>query len=129
MVLETMGRDSGFIALYGGVAGGADAVLIPELVYDLEALADHVTRIRAEEKGYVLVTVAEGVPGPGGETVTLPYYGSGSAAGGVGTVHSAGTSATRWNTSDVRPSFGVRPQCPSSRRSHAWRLRTHGGLA
>ncbi len=86
MVLETMGRDSGFIALYGGVAGGADAVLIPELSYDLDALADHVTRIRAEEKGHVLVTVAEGVPGPGGEQVTLPYFGSGSAAGGVGTV-------------------------------------------
>ena len=86
MILETMGRESGFIALYGGVAGGANAVLIPELTYDLDALADHVTRIRAEEKGHVLVTVAEGVPGPGGETVTLPYYGSGSAAGGVGTV-------------------------------------------
>ena len=86
MVLETMGRESGFIALYGGVTGGADAVLIPELEYDLEALADHVTRIRAEEKGHVLVTVAEGVPGPGGEPVTLPYYGSHAAAGGVGTV-------------------------------------------
>ena len=86
MVLETMGRESGFIALYGGVAGGADAVLIPELGYDLDALADHVTRIRAEERGHVLVAIAEGVPGPSGEPVTLPYYGSDTAFGGVGTV-------------------------------------------
>lgn len=86
MLLETMGRDSGFIALYGGVAGGADAALIPELEYDIDALTDHVTRIRAEERGHVLVTVAEGVPGPDGQPVTLPYYGSGKTYGGVGTV-------------------------------------------
>lgn len=86
MVLETMGRDSGYLALYGGVAGGADAILIPELKYDFAALVDHVCRIRAEERAHVLVVVAEGVPDPKGDTVTLPYYGSNRSYGGIGTV-------------------------------------------
>lgn len=86
MVLETMGREAGFLALYGGVAGGADVILIPELQYDLDALVAHVTRIRAEERAHVLVVVAEGVPDPAGAAVGLPYYGSNRALGGVGTV-------------------------------------------
>lgn len=64
MVLETMGRQSGFIALFGGVAGGADAILLPELVNDPDALATHVNRVRAEEHAHVLIAVAEGVDVP-----------------------------------------------------------------
>lgn len=86
MVLETMGRESGYLALYGGVAGGADAILIPEVPYDLAALADHVCRIRAEERAHVLVVIAEGVPDPTGQAVTLPSFGSNPSYGGVGMV-------------------------------------------
>lgn len=86
MVLETMGRDSGFLALYGGVAGGADAILIPELPYDFGALAEHVCRIRAEERAHVLVVIAEGVTDPTGKAITLPTFGSNPSYGGVGMV-------------------------------------------
>ncbi|MEQ8507841.1 MAG: ATP-dependent 6-phosphofructokinase [Rhodospirillaceae bacterium] len=86
MVLETMGRESGFLALFGGVAGGADAILIPEMKYDIAELAEHVCRIRSEQRAHVLIAIAEGVPNPRGEIVTLPYFGSNQAFGGVGTV-------------------------------------------
>ena len=61
MVLETMGRGSGFLALFGGVAGGADAILIPERHVQLPALIEHVEKIRSTERPHVLVVVAEGV--------------------------------------------------------------------
>jgi 6-phosphofructokinase 1 len=59
MVLETMGRHAGWIALEGGVAGGADAIVLPELPSSVDALAALCARRRAEQ-GYALVCVAEG---------------------------------------------------------------------
>lgn len=59
MVLETMGRYAGWIALEGGLAGGADAILIPELAYSPQRLADF-CRQRLDEQGYALICVAEG---------------------------------------------------------------------
>ncbi len=64
MVLEVMGRDSGFIALFGGVAGGADVILMPEFAYDLDAVAAHVRRITHDRPGPVLVVAAEGIKRP-----------------------------------------------------------------
>ena len=64
MVLEVMGRDSGFIALYGGIAGGADAILMPEFAYDLDAVAAHVRQITPDRPSPVLVVVAEGARQP-----------------------------------------------------------------
>lgn len=64
MVLEVMGRDSGFIALFGGMAGGADAILMPEFAYDLNAVANHVLHITHNRPNPVLVVVAEGVKRP-----------------------------------------------------------------
>jgi len=61
MVLETMGRESGFLALFGGLAGGADAILIPERRFDLDDLIAHISKIRATERPHVLVIVAEGI--------------------------------------------------------------------
>jgi 6-phosphofructokinase len=55
-----MGRDAGWIALYAGVAGGADAILIPEIPFDIEAVAN---RLAAREKWgarFSIVVVAEG---------------------------------------------------------------------
>lgn len=67
MILETMGRYAGWIALYAGVAGGADVILIPEMEYDIEEVA----RVcRAREQGgqrYTLVCVAEGAKPIGGQ--------------------------------------------------------------
>jgi 6-phosphofructokinase 1 len=67
MVCEVMGRDSGFLALYGGIAGGADAILLPEFAYDLDAVAAHVRRITHNRPSPVLVVVAEGIKPPAGE--------------------------------------------------------------
>ncbi|HEY8549949.1 MAG TPA: ATP-dependent 6-phosphofructokinase [Vicinamibacterales bacterium] len=60
MVAEVMGRYAGWIALYAGVAGGADAILIPEIPYDIEIVAK---RLREREKWgarFSIVVVAEG---------------------------------------------------------------------
>ena len=67
MVLEVMGRDSGYIALYGGIAGGADVILMPEVPYDLDQVAAHVRRVTHDSPSAVLVVVAEGVAQPGEE--------------------------------------------------------------
>ncbi len=67
MVLEVMGRDSGFIALFGGIAGGADAILIPEVDYDLDALSAHVRDVTESGSNSVLVVVAEGISTPSGK--------------------------------------------------------------
>ena len=64
MVLEAMGRDSGFLALYGGVAGGADVILVPEFPYDLDRVAAHIRKITHDRPGAALIVVAEGVKRP-----------------------------------------------------------------
>ncbi|HET8744322.1 MAG TPA: ATP-dependent 6-phosphofructokinase [Ramlibacter sp.] len=67
MILETMGRYAGWIALYAGVAGGADIILIPEFDYDIEEVA-RVCRERARGgQRFTLVCVAEGAKARGGE--------------------------------------------------------------
>lgn len=63
MLLETMGRHAGWIALEGGIAGGADAILIPERGFTLEGLARHCER-RIATQGYALVCLAEGMQLP-----------------------------------------------------------------
>ncbi|PYX69945.1 MAG: 6-phosphofructokinase, partial [Acidobacteria bacterium] len=40
MVVEVMGRDSGWIAMYSGIAGGADVILIPEVPFDIDKVAE-----------------------------------------------------------------------------------------
>ncbi len=60
MVVEVMGRDSGWIALYSGVAGGADVILIPERPFDIEEVADTIKRRHARGRYFSVVVVAEG---------------------------------------------------------------------
>ncbi len=67
MVLEVMGRDSGYIALFAGIAGGADVILMPEFAYDLDAVAAHVRRVTHDRPSPVLVVVAEGLKRPASE--------------------------------------------------------------
>lgn len=69
MVVEVMGRHSGWIALHAGLAAGAEAVLIPEVPYDLDQLT---TRLRTRHEAgsdYSIVVVAEGVADPTGQQV------------------------------------------------------------
>ncbi len=60
MVLEVMGRDSGWIALVSGVAGGADVILIPEIPFQLDPILAKISRVNARGRRYSLVVVAEG---------------------------------------------------------------------
>lgn len=59
MIMETMGRHAGWIALHAGVAGGADVILLPEIPYDIDEVA-RVCRKREEHQKFTLVAVAEG---------------------------------------------------------------------
>jgi len=60
MVVEVMGRHAGWIALYGGLAGGADIILIPEIPFDLGKVADAILQRDADGCLSTMVVVAEG---------------------------------------------------------------------
>jgi len=60
MVVEVMGRYAGWIALHAGISGGAHAILIPELPYDLDKVAAAIRARDAHGRLYSLVVVAEG---------------------------------------------------------------------
>ncbi len=67
MVLEVMGRDAGHIALSTGIAAGADVVLIPEINYDINKVAEKVKQAMRSSRQYAIVVVAEGILAPDGE--------------------------------------------------------------
>ena len=60
MVVEVMGRDTGWVALMGGVAGGADLVIIPEFAVKLSDVVAHLYRRRGDGKLFSIIVVAEG---------------------------------------------------------------------
>ena len=67
MVVEVMGRDVGWVATMGGLAGGADMILIPEYAVDLGEVVEHLHQRRAEGRDFSIIVVAEGVSlGAGG---------------------------------------------------------------
>jgi phosphofructokinase-like protein len=66
MVLEVMGRHAGWIATYAGIAGGADAILIPEVPFDIDRVARHLRHRAGTGRDFSVVVVAEGAePEPG----------------------------------------------------------------
>ena len=69
MVLEVMGRDAGHIALSAGIAGGADAILLPEIKWDLSSLIQKLNDVRVATRNFALVIVAEAARLPTGEVV------------------------------------------------------------
>ena len=69
IMVEVMGRDSGWIALYSGVAGGADVILIPERPIDLDEVAESLKRRHARGRYFSIVVVAEGAKLSGGNGV------------------------------------------------------------
>jgi 6-phosphofructokinase 1 len=60
IVVEVMGRDAGWIAMYSGIAGGADVILIPERPFDIDQVADALRRRHASGRYFSIVVVAEG---------------------------------------------------------------------
>ncbi len=86
MVVELMGRHTGWITLYAGISGSADAIVIPEIPFGMESLAE---AIRAKyERGprYAIVVVAEGARPDGGEPSLVDAGGDGKNPryGGMG---------------------------------------------
>jgi ATP-dependent phosphofructokinase / diphosphate-dependent phosphofructokinase len=67
MVIEVMGHHAGWLALYSGMAGGGDVILIPEIEFDLNIIARYLTKRVLNKKPYSIVVVAEGIPCPKGK--------------------------------------------------------------
>lgn len=61
MIIEVMGRDAGFIAMYAGVASGADVILVPEFKYDIEKVKNKVKECFSNGKNHCIIVVAESV--------------------------------------------------------------------
>jgi 6-phosphofructokinase len=59
-IVEIMGHRVGWVALHAGIAGGADIILIPEIPYDVDVLADMINKRAKEGKRFTIIAVAEG---------------------------------------------------------------------
>jgi len=70
MVLEVMGRYAGWIALFAGVAGGADVILIPEIPFSYDKACEKIREREAQGKKFTLIIVAEGAREKGADFVT-----------------------------------------------------------
>jgi 6-phosphofructokinase 1 len=69
LIVETMGRYAGWIALRAAIAGGGDLVLIPEIEYDTKSIVDYLRKRRERGKNFSIVVVAEGVKDVSGNVV------------------------------------------------------------
>ena len=88
MIVETMGRHAGWLALEAGIAGAADIILLPEIDYDLEAIVRR-CREREQRQRYTIICIGEGAKQRGG-AITVREHVAGSPdpvrLGGVGHV-------------------------------------------
>ena len=91
MVLEVMGRYAGWIALYAGVAGGADVILIPEVPFTYESVCAKIKQRESRGKKFTIVVVAEGAREKGADFVTSRAEDAQREAhlGGIGAVVTA----------------------------------------
>ncbi len=102
VVVETMGRHSGWIACFAGIAAGADYILVPEVPIDLPHLISVLTRRRAAGKKYGIVIVAEGAQfpdrGPQALVEPLDPFGNPRLGGTAGMIADAIEKQTRFET-------------------------------
>lgn len=85
MVVEVMGRYAGWIALHAGLGGTADAILIPEIPYDIEKVAAKIRDRQAAGRDFAIVVVAEGAHAAGEErSVLSTEIGRQERLGGIG---------------------------------------------
>jgi 6-phosphofructokinase 1 len=73
MLIELMGHNAGWIALFSGIASGGDVILIPEIPYSEEKIAKYLLDRVEENKPYSIVVVAEGIKNPSGEKSVAQY--------------------------------------------------------
>ena len=69
IILEVMGRYTGWIALEAGLAGGADAILIPEKPFDIDEVCEYIRRRKERGRNFSIIVVAEGAKPKGGEEI------------------------------------------------------------
>ena len=69
MILEVMGRNTGWIALEAGIAGGADIILIPEKPFTVKEICNHIKHRQKRGRNFSLVVVAEGAKPQGGAEI------------------------------------------------------------
>lgn len=85
MILEVMGRTAGWIALYTGLSGGADIILIPEIPYSMESIKKKIEERAVVGKRFSIIVVAEGARAPeGGLVATSKLNGNKVRLGGIG---------------------------------------------
>src|SRR4051795_11885529 len=70
MVVEVMGRHAGWIAVYSGISGGADVILIPERPFDIDEVCAHIRRRHANGSLFSIVVVSEGATRKDGDLIT-----------------------------------------------------------
>ncbi len=91
IVVEVMGRYAGWIALEAGLASGAHAILIPEIPFDLEPVADMIEEREQRGANFSIVVVAEGAAPQGGQmSVLIHKAGEPERLGGIGARVAAG---------------------------------------
>ena len=64
MIIELMGHHAGWLALYSGLAGGGDIILLPELPYNIRSICKKIEKRYEDNKPYSIVVVAEGIDHP-----------------------------------------------------------------
>ena len=144
MVVEVMGRYSGWIALYAGLAGGADGILIPEIPFSLETVADRILERDHWGARFSIVVVAEGAAPVGGSVsvIETAHDGHLERLGGIGAHvatqlqqltgkearwRRAGTPAAGGSPDGVRPRPGLAIWRQSDGAGDTRRVRHHGG--
>ncbi len=83
MVVELMGRNAGWIALFAGVAGTADVILVPEIPYDIESVCAKIEHRYTSGRGFAIVVAAEGAYPKGGDASYETKGGGQVRLGGV----------------------------------------------
>jgi ATP-dependent phosphofructokinase / diphosphate-dependent phosphofructokinase len=86
MVVEVMGRHAGWIALHGGIAGGADIILIPEIPFDFDKIAAKIKARGAAGSHGTVVVVAEGAKPKDGQQIKRDVEGGEFRLGGIGEI-------------------------------------------
>jgi len=99
MVVEVMGRDSGWIALYSGIAGGADVILLPEIPFCIDSVCEKISDNELHDKHYSIVVVAEGAKAEDGEVVSR-------CAGEVGREEPVLGGIGEWVANEIRERLG-----------------------
>lgn len=105
MVVEVMGRYTGWIALEAGISGAVDVILIPEIPFEITKVCAHLQKRIEQGKNYSIIMVAEGAMPVGGKTMILETaeqnVGGAERLGGIG----------NWVSAQIEKESGVESRC------------------